>query len=297
MVRYKDKMFGCPACGFRVSSSEDACPRCGNAFNVETRFECPFCGELVERGAKTCQACHVNYAEFKEKTEARGGDDSIDALLVEIIKLESTAVKQDDKKFSCPKCAWMLDGSEEKCPKCGEDFKDVSFQCPICGSSVSSDSYSCPECGVSFSEDTESKSAQHESAETSLDEIATAASRTHSLSEELEAPEAREAERSGGKEDVSAVTDKISSIFGKIADAVKVESKPQQPSSPPSWEKPVEDVTEEPEPMKPAPAPEPQVEEEPKEVQAEPEPPAATGPPKKTKTRKLKAKPQGAKPK
>ena len=93
------------------------------------------------------------------------------------------------------------------------------------------------------------------------------------------------------------MTDKISSIFDKIADAVKVESRPKQPPSSPSWEKPVEEVTEEPEPMKPSPAPEPQVEEEPKEIQVEPEPPAATGPPKKTKTRKLKAKPQGAKPK
>ena len=298
MGRTKDKMFGCPACGYRVSSGEEVCPRCGNAFNTETRFECPFCGELVERGAKSCQACHVNYGEFKEKTEARGGDDSIDSLLIEIIKLESMAVKQDDKRFGCPKCAWMLDGSEEKCPKCGERFSgDTSFQCPICGALVSPDSIKCPECGIGFGEDDEARASQHEGAEFSLDEIATAAAEMPSSSEGLEAPKAEEDWQSRGKEDVSAVTDRISSTFSKIAEAVKGQSKPQPTPSPPQEEKPVEEIAVEPEPTTPAPVADPSTEEEAKEAQAEPESPPTQAPPKKTKTRKLKAKPQYAKPK
>ena len=298
MAQNKDRIFGCPACGYRVSSGEEACPRCGNAFTIETRFECPFCGELVERGAKSCEACHIDYAEFKENTEARGGDDSIDSLLVEIIKLESTAVKQDEKRFSCPKCAWMLDGSEEKCPKCGESFsRDVSFQCPICGASVSPDSSKCPECGAVFSEEDGARASQHEEAESSLDEIATVAARTPYPTEGPEAPNAVEAGRSGRKEDVSAVADKMSSIFDKIAEAVKVESKPQSPPEPPREERPVEETAVEPEPISPARAADLPTEEEAKGAEAEQEAPPAPAPPKKTKTRKLKAKPKGAKPK
>lgn len=291
MAKTKDNMFGCPVCGYRVSSGEEACPRCGNAFDTETRFECPFCGELVERGAKSCEACHVNYGEFKEKTEARGGDDSIDSLLIEIIKLESMSVKQDKKRFSCPKCDWMLDGSEEKCPKCGDSFSsDVSFQCPICGELVSPDSIKCPGCGTGFTEDDEARASQHEGAEYSLDEIATAAAQMPSPPEGLEDPKAEEdgQSRGRGKEDVSSVTDRISSTFGKIAEAMKVESKPQPTPSPPQEEKPVEEIAVEPEPTTPAPVADLSTDEEAKEAQA---------PPKKTKTRKLKAKPQGAKPK
>jgi len=300
MARTKDKMFGCPACGYRVSSGEEVCPRCGNAFNKETKFECPFCGELVERGAKSCEACHVNYGEFKEKTEARGGDDSIDSLLLEIIKLESTSVKRDDKRFSCPKCAWMLDGGEEKCPKCGESFSgDTSFQCPICGALVNPDAIKCPECGTGFSEDEEARASQHEGAEYSLDEIATAAAQMPSPSEELDTPMPEEdGQRKGReKEDVQSVTDRISSTFGKIAEAMKVESKPPPTPSPPQWEKPVEEIAVEPESTRPAPAADLSTDEEAKETKAESEAPPAQTPPKKTKTRKLKAKPQEATPK
>lgn len=296
MAKDKYNMFGCPACGYRVSSGEEACPRCGNSFNTATRFECPFCGELVDRGVKSCPACHVNYAEFKEKTEARGGDDSIDSLLLDIIKLESVSIKHDDKKFGCPKCSWLLDGSEEKCPKCGEIFSsDVSFQCPICGSSVTPNSLRCPECGIVFGEEEEARASQHEGAESSLDEIAAAAAETHSPSTEYTPQEADESGHGRERENVSAVTDKISSIFDKIADAVKVDSKPQPPPSPPRKEKPVEEIAEEPEPTPAAPAGDLSTEEESREAEVEPETPSAPEPPKKPKTRKLKAKPQGAK--
>jgi hypothetical protein len=63
-------------------------------------------------------------------------------------------VKHEPKKFSCPDCSWLLDGSEGKCPKCGKDLSDeFALQCPICGASVSSDSSSCAECGAKFDDE------------------------------------------------------------------------------------------------------------------------------------------------
>jgi len=171
------KMFGCPFCGFRINPSDDVCSRCGNRFIESTRFECPFCGELVERGAKACPVCHVNYTEFRERAEARGGDDSIDSLLTEIIRLEAASVKKEDKKLSCPECSWLLDGSEEKCPKCGHSFaEDVSYQCPVCGSEIRADSDKCPSCGAMFTQEgatEEEIASEHEEASSALDEILT----------------------------------------------------------------------------------------------------------------------------
>ena len=148
------RIFGCPVCGFRVDEAEPICPRCNNKFDIGTRLECPFCGELVDPKVKVCPACHVDYAEFRAKTKRKGNDSDIDELLTEIIKIESMETKQEPKKFSCPDCSWLLDGSESKCPKCGKDLSDeFALQCPICGASVSSEARSCAECGAKFEGD------------------------------------------------------------------------------------------------------------------------------------------------
>jgi rubrerythrin len=151
------RIFGCPTCGFRISDNDVTCPRCGIRFSSETKFECPFCGELVDQGSAECPSCRVNYGDFKEKTESRGGDDSIDALLLEIIQLEAQSARTETRKFSCPGCSWMLDSGTERCPRCGRDLtaEEEAFQCPICGSAVSSDATSCPECGSSFEAEAE----------------------------------------------------------------------------------------------------------------------------------------------
>lgn len=135
-----------------MNEGDISCPRCGNQFSSETKFECPFCGELVERGSVECPSCRVNYGEFREKTQARGGDESIDALLLEIIQLEAQSARTETKKFSCPGCSWMLDSETKWCPRCGRDLtaEEEAFQCPICGSAVSDDATTCPECGISF---------------------------------------------------------------------------------------------------------------------------------------------------
>lgn len=297
------KMFGCPVCGFRVSPGEDACPRCGNEFNTSTRFECPFCGELVEPGAKMCPSCHVNYADFKEKTEARGGDDSIDSLLLEIIKLESQSVKSEEKKLSCPICSWMLEGTESMCPKCGKSFvQDVTFQCPVCGSLVNAQAVRCSECGSVFEEESVRERAEaHAEASSALDEIMFAASSTPQGREHAEtAPESRVEERRP-----PAMKSKVSSIFGKIAEVVREEPRrreiePEIASQPEPEPEPAPARAPVPEPI-PEPVPEPPVVEQPKpEPVAEPEQgpatddeqPKAASPSRKSRQRKLKAKPK-----
>jgi len=147
------RILGCPICGYRVDPRDHICPRCGSEFYEGTKFECPFCGGLVSSKDRTCPSCNVDYSDFRERTIARGSDDSIDELLTEIIGLESNQVKKEDKRYSCPNCSWMLDGSESLCPRCNHDLVvDLSFQCPVCGAIVSSNTSACPECGANFEE-------------------------------------------------------------------------------------------------------------------------------------------------
>ena len=295
MVLGTAKMFGCPVCGFRVSTEDPACPRCGNEFSKATKFECPFCGELVESGVKTCPACHVNYIEFKEKTEARGGDDSIDNILLEIIKLESQAVKKEEKKLSCPICSWMLDGSETACPKCGKSFvEDVTFQCPVCGSLVSSDAVRCSECGSTFEEEAAGadRAVAHQQASTALDEIMSVASSMPQERQVLETPPIVEQER-------PQTRSKSTAILGRKTEPPREERRKQPPPRKP-------EVAREPEPT-PEPEPAPVVLPEPepevlieRPAASEPQkPPAAEEPkapeanqPKKSRQRKLKTKPK-----
>jgi len=151
--RRSHRILGCPICGFRVDPTDKVCPRCGSEFYEGTKFECPLCGGLVSSTDRACPSCHVDYTDFKEKTIARGSDDDIDALLTEIIDIESNQVKKEDKRFSCPECGWMLDGSESTCPRCNHDLvTDLSFQCPVCGGVVTSRTKICPECGARFEE-------------------------------------------------------------------------------------------------------------------------------------------------
>ncbi|MBU0624411.1 MAG: hypothetical protein KJ672_06155 [Candidatus Thermoplasmatota archaeon] len=301
------KMFGCPFCGFRISPSDEVCSRCGNSFVDSTKFECPFCGELVERGAKSCPVCHVNYTEFRERAEARGGDDSIDSLLTEIIRLESASVKKEDKKLSCPECSWLLDGSEEKCPKCGHSFaEDVSYQCPVCGSEIRADVDKCPDCGAMFAPESvteEEMASEHEEASSALDEIL-----TH-VDKERKAPVESD-EKQIAEQTERPMKRKSMSMFGRIATAMRQEPKPTE-------EVPKPETSSEPEPVRapeavPEPAPEPKPEDVEPGLKAEAapdeqrdtpisepvhevqsvSPQETSSQPKKVKTRKLKSKPK-----
>jgi RNA polymerase subunit RPABC4/transcription elongation factor Spt4 len=291
------KMFGCPFCGFRISPSDEVCSRCGNSFVDATKFECPFCGELVERGAESCPVCHVNYTEFRERAEARGGDDSIDSLLTEIIRLESASVKKENKRLSCPECSWLLDGSEEKCPKCGHSFaEDVSYQCPVCGSEIRDDADKCPGCGAMFAQESvtdEERASEHEEASSALDEILTHADKESMTT--VESDEKLKMER--------PMKQKTTSMFDRIATAMRQEPKPIEAAQEP-------ETSSEPEPVRapevvPEPAAEPRPEYEEPQSKADSAPveqvdTAVSGPvnkeqetasqPKKTRTRKLKPK-------
>lgn len=270
MASETKELFGCPFCGFRVRPTDDTCPRCGNRFSEDTMFECPFCGDMVAPGTTECPSCHVNFSDFIAKSTHRASEDHIDTLLLEIINLESSQIKQEDKKsISCPKCSWMLDGTENKCPKCGADFsEDAPLQCPICGSFVRSDSIKCPECGTLFAGDEkaaqEQRTEQHEAISSALTEILSSAGDTGSLTE-IEEPEPK-------------------------PEPVEEPPPVQKPPEP----EPVEVVEEAPvaqAPVEPVTAPaEPAVEPEPAPMKAS----SAQGP-KKSKQRKLKAKTSGAK--
>jgi rubrerythrin len=151
MPSQEKKLFGCPVCGFRVEGREEACPRCGTAYNKTTMFECPFCSELVSHLASSCPSCHIKYDDFHSATNAKASEESIDRLLMEIIEMESNQVKAEPKKFSCHNCSWMLDGTEEKCPKCGASLVDeAAFICPVCGAAVTESQTKCPDCGANF---------------------------------------------------------------------------------------------------------------------------------------------------
>lgn len=298
------KMFGCPFCGFRISPSDEVCSRCGNSFVDATKFECPFCGELVERGAESCPVCHVNYTEFRERAEARGGDDSIDSLLTEIIRLESASVKKEGKRLSCPECSWLLDGSEEKCPKCGHSFaEDVSYQCPVCGSEIRDDADKCPSCGAMFAPESvtdEERASEHEEASSALDEILTHADKESKAT--VESDEKLKMER--------PMKQKTTSMFDRIATAMRQEPKPIEVAQEP-------ETSSEPEPVRapevvpePAAEPRPEYEEPQSKAEAAPDERMDTGvsepvnkrqdvsqqktasQPKKAKTRKLKSKPK-----
>jgi len=285
------KIFGCPTCGFRIGERDSTCPRCGYSFSEGTKFECPFCGDLVEHGASACPSCHVNYSEFREKTVARGGDQAIDQLLLDIIQLEAESASHETKKFSCPSCSLLLDGTELSCPRCGKEFgEDVSFQCPICGSTVSADVTQCPECGSSFEEPAGSEESSR--TEDALDDIATAAREQPEVVEEryeparrtedeptaapapIEAPEPEPVPEPEPKasEDLTSTVDQIASALDELTDEVEEEPKPKVIPRP--LAKPKQIVT-----LK---AIEPEPEPKPKK--------AAPSGAKRTKQRKLKAK-------
>ncbi len=144
-----DKTFGCPACGMMVTGKERACPRCGRSFGDDLKFECPYCGEFIPRAAVKCPFCDLDVSKYSAEHPSPRVEKKLDDLLENLIEEEAVRVKGEAKTFSCPDCAWLLDGTEAKCPKCGLEFSDkVKIACPICGTSVGKDLVACPLCGA-----------------------------------------------------------------------------------------------------------------------------------------------------
>ena len=297
------RIFGCPTCGFRVDTNEQSCPRCGNEFRDDTRFECPFCGDLVHSGLDKCPSCHVSYSEFKARAAPKAADDSIDSLLMEIIKLEATSVKDEEKRFSCPKCDLLLEGTETHCPRCGKSLDvEIALQCPVCGALVGARDHRCGECGTVFDADAESAS-RTEDAESKLEEIM-----SFTGPSEPEQPEMRTLPSPAPVQarERNSVIDFASSMLGKPKDVVRTEPEksrpPPPPPEPPAVEQPEPEPTAEPPQTAPPIEPEKTPQELFEEIEAEladtgegapaPTPKKSSSGTGKKKTRKLKAKPK-----
>jgi len=135
----------------RVSGLENSCPRCGKKFDQDVKFECPFCGELILVGAKKCPVCLVDLSGISEQAKPASAKETMDALLDDLIEIESEQVKKEDKRFCCPNCAWLLDGTETRCPKCGQVLTGkLGLQCPICGTPVEKGLKQCPKCSIAL---------------------------------------------------------------------------------------------------------------------------------------------------
>lgn len=132
----------------RVNGTERACPRCGKPFLEELKFECPYCGELIPRKSTKCPFCELDVSKFSSEPPQPAIEQKLDDLLENLIVEEAARVKDEAKRYSCPECAWLLDGTEARCPKCGLEFSgEVKIACPICGASVGKDLKTCPICG------------------------------------------------------------------------------------------------------------------------------------------------------
>lgn len=142
------RVLGCPACGMRITGTESECPRCHHKFEEDFKFECPFCGSLIPKGSERCPTCLIDLRGFggqdQESVEKKTND-----ILEDLIQLESTLMKQEEKSFCCPTCSWLLNGTESKCPKCGRLLsEDEDLTCPICLSPMPRDASECPKCGA-----------------------------------------------------------------------------------------------------------------------------------------------------
>jgi rubrerythrin len=288
-ARHPQRILGCPICGYRVDTKDRTCPRCGSEFDTGTKFECPLCGGLVDSNARSCPSCHVDYGDFKEKTIARGSDDDIDELLTEIIGIESAQIKQSNKRYSCPKCSWMLDGSESVCPRCNHDLvADLSFQCPMCGSIVGSSAKACPECGVSFEE-------------SEMIGAPTPPAKTEPVAEKPRPPPPAPPPVAKPKPEPAKEVKPIVIVKPPPRAQSRPERKPEPPSEPVKHEIDLELETPEPSPSPPKKTPEDELEElehleGPGTTDKSPTPPAKpAGQPAKAgpKRRKLKTKPKG----
>lgn len=134
-----------------VTGQEDACPRCGKKFDRYVKFECPFCGELVLIGTKRCPFCKLDLSGLSDSIKPPTVEKTMDELLNDLIEIESTHVEKADKKFCCPKCTCLLDGTETKCPRCGQALTgNMGLRCPICGTSTEKGMKVCPRCGITL---------------------------------------------------------------------------------------------------------------------------------------------------
>ena len=205
MTAPDDKILNCPACGTTITGRKSVCPRCGRKLYKSAKFECPSCGELIRKGSKVCPVCKVDLSgastrtrpqsvkkttgaksqSIKKKTTKAKSQavkkKTADQHVADLIETESTQARQEDQRPGCPKCGWILAGTESRCPKCGTPLDKIvevakpeipldaeslnksldkvnveepvhTRPCPFCGAFISENLQKCPLCNTSFVE-------------------------------------------------------------------------------------------------------------------------------------------------
>ena len=139
------------------------CPRCGGKLDRKAKLECPSCGEPVRKGLKKCPICKVDLSgmtakakslSVKKTTGAKPQSvkkKTTDQKKTDLTETELTQVRKEDKRPSCPKCAWPLAGTESKCPRCGKVLKGKSgLRCQVCRAPITKGLKKCPKCGIAL---------------------------------------------------------------------------------------------------------------------------------------------------
>lgn len=155
MTNSDDGVRSCPACGTSISGNKSTCPSCGKKLTKSAKLECPSCGELVRKGSKECPVCKTDLSGISTKAKPHSAKKSkpvkktTDQETTALNEIESTQIRDEDKKFSCPKCAGPLAGTESKCPACGHILKGKTpLRCRACGASLKKGLRECPKCAV-----------------------------------------------------------------------------------------------------------------------------------------------------
>ena len=167
-------IFGCPFCGFRVSGTERACPRCGREFSEGIEFECPFCSSPVKPTDGTCPACEVQF----HRIAAQAGEQLLDKAVTKIAEELDELTELDGKPTRCPRCSGLLETPGTPCKKCERrraeeadaegqsatdyvdaelfgDLEEEAYECPACGAEVRLSDPKCRQCGAEFADEEE----------------------------------------------------------------------------------------------------------------------------------------------
>jgi len=144
-----------------IGVRESACPNCGVKLVGSAKLECPSCGEPIRKGLKECPVCNADLSGTSGRSKPKSGKKTTgarsqsakkktaDPQKTDLVIDEQIQVRDEDKKFSCPKCAGLLVGTESKCPKCGQLLRGKSGpRCRICGTPVKKGLKECPSCTV-----------------------------------------------------------------------------------------------------------------------------------------------------
>jgi predicted amidophosphoribosyltransferase len=142
----------CPACGLAIEGDEKTCPRCGWEFSRPVKFDCPYCGALIPVKAEACPVCGIGLKGLSSAAKSQSIDKVRAVLLADYEELKRSETEAKEKRFKCPKCGALLDGSEPTCPECSQFLiTQTGLKCPVCSTAIEKRRRKCPKCGISLS--------------------------------------------------------------------------------------------------------------------------------------------------